>query len=80
MEDDLTSTPHNIYVRIQYGGLLGLQVKNKTPDVVEGRIADIYGLVDTATDGGERIDDLAYADLRRFMLEQQTKRRRARKR
>lgn len=80
MEDDLTSTPHNVYLKIQYGGLLGLQAMSGTAAESQGKIADIHDLIETVTSGGDRTDSIAYAELAPWMLDQQTKRRRARKR
>ncbi len=46
--DDLTQMPHSILVKIQYGGLLGLQriTLENPPDA--GRVADIQALVTAA--------------------------------
>lgn len=79
MEDDLTSTPHNIYLKIQCGGLLGLQAQRGVAADQEGRIADIRALVEAATRDGEQVDALAYAELVSYMQGQQTRRRRGRR-
>lgn len=48
VEDDLLSMPHSVLVKIQYGGLLGLQrVLRATPQVAE-RVEDIQALVSEA--------------------------------
>jgi len=49
VEDDLLSMPHSVLVKIQYGGLLGLQrLLRATPQVGE-RIEDVQALVTEAT-------------------------------
>lgn len=80
MEDDLTKTPHNIYLKIQYGGLLGLHATRDNSAVFDGKIADINGLLDTLTCADNGTDDVAYPELVPYMLNQQTKRRRTSKR
>jgi len=79
MQDDLTSTPHNIYLKIQYGGLLGLQAKSGIVPAEENGIHDIRALVEAATRDGTQLERLPYAELVPFMQAQQTKRRRARR-
>lgn len=45
VEDDLLSMPHSVLVKIQYGGLLGLQrLLHATPQVTE-RVEDVRTLV-----------------------------------
>jgi hypothetical protein len=45
VEDDLLSMPHSVLVKIQYGGLLGLQrLLRATPQVAE-RVEDVRTLV-----------------------------------
>jgi hypothetical protein len=80
MEDDLAKTPHNVYLKIQYGGLLGLQALSNTAAVVEGKIADIHGLIDAVTRGDEGTEDFSFYELTPYMLNLKTKRRRTRKR
>jgi hypothetical protein len=80
MDDDLARTPHNIYQRIQYGGLLGLQAQSGVASPGEVRIEDLHRLVSLATAGGTRIDALDYASLVPHMQEQQGRRRRERRR
>ena len=76
MQDDLTTTPHGVYMKIQYGGLLGLQ--NLTDVVPDGNtaIADIHDLVTRVTENGTRIDELDYQTLSSVMKQQRLKRRR----
>ncbi len=77
MEDDLATTPHNVYLKVQMGGLLGLQAMNGGE--AEGRIADLSELIASATADGARIDDLPYPELVPRILAQQSKRRRERR-
>jgi len=79
MEDDLTTTPHNVYLKIQYGGLLGLQARVSGTPVGECSLADIHQLLSAATHDGRDTDTLPYEDLVPLMQAQQTKRRRSRK-
>ena len=75
-EDDPAKTPHGTYLKIQCGGLLGLQA-----DVAPGNaVTDIDALLETATEGGTRIDDLPYSDLTQSMLGYKPPRRRDRPR
>jgi len=77
MPDDLSVTPQNIYHKIQYGGLLGLQAMGGIP-AQEGRVADIRTLIDSVTDGGDRADNLPYGKLVPLMKDYRLKRRRDR--
>ena len=79
MVDDLTSTPHNIYLKNQCGGLLGLQALADRTSDQPGKIADIHAVVEAATRGGEQTDTLAYAELIPFIESHRTKRRRGRR-
>jgi hypothetical protein len=79
MEDDLTSTPHNVYLKIQYGGLLGLQADSGLPVPVAGEIADVHALVDHVTVQGSGLDAIDYAALAGRMTDYKPKRRRDRR-
>ena len=48
VEDDLTQMPHSVLVKIQFGGLLGLQRITQAPPSEAGRIEDIDTLVTAA--------------------------------
>lgn len=75
-EDDPATTPHSTYLKIQCGGLLGLQA-----GVAPGEtISDIDALLEAATGGGARIDDLPYVKLTESMLTYKAPRRRGRPR
>ena len=45
VEDDLLSMPHSVQVKIQYGGLLGLQRLLRAETQVGERIEDVQALV-----------------------------------
>ena len=45
VEDDLLSMPHSVQLKIQYGGLLGLQRQQQAAPIKEARIEDIHALV-----------------------------------
>lgn len=79
MEDDLTRTPHNVYLKIQYGGLLGLQALAGVASDQPGKIDDIHAVVEAATRGGDQTDNLAYSELISFIETQQTRRRHKRR-
>ena len=49
VEDDLLSMPHSVLVKIQYGGLLGLQRLLRTASQVGERVDDIQALVAEAS-------------------------------
>jgi hypothetical protein len=49
VEDDLLSMPHSVLVKIQYGGLLGLQRLLRAASQVGERIDDIQTLVAEAS-------------------------------
>lgn len=48
VEDDLLSMPHSVQVKIQHGGLLGLQRLLAAGAAGNGRISDIHQLVTAA--------------------------------
>ena len=45
VEDDLLSMPHSVLVKIQYGGLLGLQRQLRSEPQAGERVEDIQALV-----------------------------------
>jgi len=49
VEDDLLSMPHSVLVKIQYGGLLGLQRLLRAESQVDERVEDIQALVAEAS-------------------------------
>jgi hypothetical protein len=49
VEDDLLSMPHSVFVKIQYGGLLGLQRLLHPEAQVTERVEDVQALVAEAS-------------------------------
>ena len=49
VEDDLLSMPHSVLVKVQYGGLLGLQRLVRAEPQVGERVDDIHALVAEAS-------------------------------
>jgi hypothetical protein len=49
VEDDLLSMPHSVLVKVQYGGLLGLQRLLRAEPQVGERVDDIHALVAEAS-------------------------------
>lgn len=74
-EDDLLKTPHSIYTKIQFGGLLGLaQDVENTVDLK--RVDNIYQLVNQATQRYNSIKDIPLHNYVQNMVEHKTKRKR----
>lgn len=76
--DDLTVTPHTVYLKIQYGGLLGLRDRAGIAPPDDGQIADVAELVDAVTRSGQALDDIDYEALTPGMISYKPKRRRGR--
>lgn len=76
VEDDLTTMPHSVLQKIQFGGLLGLQqlVMEQATDTV----ADIVGLLDSLQTRFGILDKLPYNEVVCFITEYKLKRRRSR--
>jgi len=76
IEDDLTTMPHSVLQKIQFGGLLGLQqlITQQPADTV----ADIAELLDTLEVKFGTLGDLPYNDLISTITEYKLKRRRGR--
>lgn len=79
VEDDLTQMPHSVLVKIQAGGLLGLQRLILAP-ADAGRVADIAQLVQDAVEQFGSAQRIPYAeldaDMTAFRLERRAERRR----
>lgn len=58
-EDDLLKTPHSVYSKIQFGGLLGLAADIGNTSGQE-RIENIYQLVDQALQRYQSIDNIPH--------------------
>ena len=58
-EDDLLTTPHSVFAKIQFGGLLGLaRDLNNTTDIE--RIDNIYNLIDKALKHYSSLDNIPH--------------------
>jgi len=58
VEDDLTQMPHSVLVKVQFGGLLGLQrITLETPSDTD-RVADIDALVTAAVARFENLQSI----------------------
>ncbi len=78
VEDDLLSMPHSVLVKIQFGGLLGLQrLLGTDRDPAEG-IADIDALVEQAVTRYGAIRQIPCAEVTQDMLDYRVARRRKR--
>jgi hypothetical protein len=60
--DDLLQMPHSVLVKIQYGGLLGLQ-RIVDPALQAGAIEDVDRLVTSAAEHFPSLEDIPYAEL-----------------
>ena len=76
VEDDLTTMPHSVLQKIQFGGLLGLQqlIMEQAPDTV----ADVASLLDSLQAKHGTLDNLPYNELVSSITEYKLKRRRGR--
>ena len=76
VEDDLTTMPHSVLQKIQFGGLLGLQT------LLTGQAADtvvnVVSLVDAAQTKYHAIENIPYAELVASITSYKLKRRRDR--
>jgi hypothetical protein len=62
VEDDLLKMPHSVLVKIQYGGLLGLQRSMKLSAEPRSVVDDIDSLVATAVDRFGSVDAIPCGD------------------
>lgn len=76
VEDDLTTMPHSVLQKIQFGGLLGLQtlVTDHAPD----QVANVASLLDEVEAKLGNIDNLPVDELLPYITEYKLKRRRDR--
>ena len=76
VEDDLTTMPHSVLQKIQFGGLSGLQqlIAQQPTET----IADIAGMLDTLQTKYSTLDTLPYSELVPIITEYKLKRRRGR--
>lgn len=80
LPDDLTRTPHNVYLKIQHAGLHGLQRRAAAAATTDAGLDDLYALVQAVTAGGTRLDQQPYRELAAEMPGFRLKRRRERRR
>lgn len=77
VEDDLTTMPHSVLQKIQFGGLLGLQ------QLLGGEAAetvpDVARLVDTAATKYHDLENIPYAELAEAITTYKLKRRKNRR-
>lgn len=79
MKDDLSTTPHKCYLKVQYGGLIGLkQLSSENNDLDKG-IEDISQLIQSVTHRGSNIENLPYQDLVPYIQAHELKKRRRHK-
>lgn len=71
--------PHNMEIRVQAGGLLGLQ-RVLAGDSEAAAVADIHGLMDAAIDCYGSLRELPYTDLVQSVAQFQGRKRRQRQR
>ncbi|MBI3546122.1 MAG: hypothetical protein HY081_05955 [Gammaproteobacteria bacterium] len=72
VEDDLLSMPHSVLVKIQFGGLLGLQAQVHAADAAATTVKNIHALIDAAL---QKQENISYASLVENMTAYKLKRR-----
>jgi hypothetical protein len=78
--DDLLEIPHGVRNRVQYGGLAGLQRLLDGSAETPSMVADIDGLVQSATERYAGVDTIPCAELLADITAWKTRRRRGRRR
>ncbi len=78
MADDPLQVPHSIIVKVQFGGLLGLQHRLGVASSAPDRVADIHTLVEQAVNAFGSVDDVPCSDLAAHITAYKAKRRRDR--
>lgn len=63
LEDDLLSIPHSVLVKIQFGGLLGLQRRFTAAESQATRVENIDELVATAVKECDDLNSIPYQEL-----------------
>lgn len=76
VQDDLTEMPHSTLVKIQFGGLLGLQRITTDSDTTTGAVTDIAALVEAAITRFTCVDAIPCESLCEDMLSYKLSRRR----
>ena len=84
-EDDLLKTPHSVFAKIQFGGLLALakdltgKLDNTSTDNAPWRVVNIFQLVENALQYYQTLDSLPYAEYVDEIVGHQLKRKRKNK-
>jgi len=63
VEDDLLKMPHSVLVKIQYGGLLGLQHNILQGNARENGIEDIHSLIESVLERYPSLGDIPFDTL-----------------
>lgn len=74
-EDDLLKTPHSVFAKIQFGGLLGLALDVANTQDIE-RIENIYQLIRHAQQHYKSLDNIPHQQYVSSMMKYKIKRRR----
>jgi hypothetical protein len=75
LEDDLLTLPHNVLVKIQYGGVLGLHALTSGGPPTDGRVDDISALVSTAMQTFQRLENIPLDVINETIIAYKTRRR-----
>ena len=75
VEDDLLSMPHSVLVKIQFGGLLGLQRQGNDAGRNSDTVKNIQALVNQTLQKHGNLDAIAYSTLVENMTSYKLKRR-----
>ena len=76
VEDDLQTLPHSVLVKIQYGGLLGLQKVTMGESQKGNRIDDISLLVSIVMEKFQSMEDIPFDSINKTIIDYKTQRRR----
>jgi len=74
-EDDLLTLPHNVLVKIQYGGVLGLHTLTAGGPPENGRVDDIAALVSTVVQTFQRLEAIPLDVINETVIAYKTRRR-----
>ena len=76
LDDDLSTLPHSVSVKIQYGALLGLQALTATSARQGNRVADISSLIATAMGEFHSLNNIPVESINKTIIDYTTQRRR----
>ena len=79
LEDDLLQIPHGVLVKIQFGGLLGLQRISNATKATASDIRNIDALLETTIETYGSINNIPFSSLSEDITDYQLTRRRRRK-